>query len=933
MKLMISRAALAALSLLSCLSARSAWCADAELGADFFERKIRPLFVQHCYSCHGKGQKKGGLSLDNRDAMMTGGDRGPAFESDAPDKSLLLEAVQYSSDLQMPPGGKLADHEIALLKQWTSAGAPWPKTAESGSGIRTSSEISAADRQFWSFRPFTVQPLPTVRDAAWPSTRIDSFLLQRLDSESLAPSPAADKRTWLRRTAFTLTGLPPHADHLAEFLADEGPDAWERAADRLLASPHLGERWSRHWLDIARYGEDQAHTFQARVYPNGFRFRDWVIQSFNQDLPYNDFVAQQIAGDLLVENPNDERKVVQAPALGFFALGPVYYADAGCAPKAQADEWDDRIDTLARGLLGLTLACARCHDHKFDPLTMQDYYALAGVFASTKYEEIPLVPRDVVQAYDAAVARAKSDEDKLNAAQNAASRQVAEAHADQTSKYIVAAWTLTNRRKVDGKASAAKVAEEFGLQEVFVESWRKHLSAENRNQRGHLAAYDQKVAGEDAKTDVSQQAEARAALETVANEIQQPIVAALMEQTQRQAAYRAAVDAAADDQKAKVAKPKPLEKPQADLLQAVLYDGKAPFAAPKDKLSTLVSADEQAKLKQLAEQAAQSKQAVGPKYPVAHGLADAEPKTLKIHLRGNHKTLGDDAPRRFLAVLSPEQPASFSSGSGRLELARSIASPTNPLTARVMVNRVWQQHFGRGIVDTPSNFGTLGAPPTHPELLDDLAARFVSAGWSLKQLHREIVTSAAFRQSSAHSPDGEQRDPENRLLWRAPRQRLDVEGWRDAMLLVTGQLNLAVGGPSQNLNDANHRRRTLYSSVSRHDLNAMLRLFDFPDPNLTSERRSLTTVPMQQLFMLNSDFMVRQARALAARLNAQPDADDTAKVLMAYELVFQREPSSEEREFCVEFVRKAGEDRQAKLSPWEQFAQALLAANEFMFVD
>jgi len=907
--------------------------ADAEPGAEFFERKIRPLLVQHCFACHGKGQKKGGLSLESRETLMAGGESGAAIQLDAPAKSLLIEAVEYSGDVQMPPSGKLADHEIALLRQWTAAGLPWPKqTGGATGGIRTSSEITHADREFWSFRPFVPQPLPAVNNVAWPRTRMDVFLLNRLESESLGPSHDADRRTWLRRSAFDLTGLPPHDDHLAEFSVDEGPDAFERATDRLLASPRHGERWARHWLDLARYGEDQAHTFSARTYPSGYRFRDWVIRAFNHDLPYNDFVAQQIAGDLLVDGDSATKKIDQAPGLGFFALGPVYYADAGCAPKAQADEWDDRVDTLARGLLGLTLACARCHDHKFDPITVQDYYALAGVFASTRYEEIPLVPADVVKRYDEAVAKSKAADEQLAAAQTAEIRQLAEAHVDQTNKYVVAAWTLLNRRKVQGNYAAAKIAEETGLKEAFIEGWRKHLGAENRNQRGHLAMYDQQVAAEDAKTDLSQNMEARQAVEAIAVQLQETLVAAIAERARREEAYKTAVAAAADDQKPKIAKPQ-LDKPQADLLQAVLYDGKAPFALAKDQVAAHASADAKAKLQQLAELAAQAKQAVGAKYPIAHGLADAESKNLKIHLRGNHKTLGDEVPRRFLSILSTEGAAPFSQGSGRLELARAVSSTTNPLTARVMVNRVWQQHFGRGIVDTPSNFGTLGAPPSHPELLDDLTSRFVAAGWSLKQLHREIVTSAAYRQSSAISAEGQQRDPENRLLWRAPRQRLDVEVWRDAMLLVTGQLNLSIGGPSQNLNDANHRRRTLYSTVSRHDLDSMLRLFDFPDPNLTSERRSLTTVPMQQLFMLNSDFMVRQARALAARLSAAPQADDTSKVLEGYQLVFQREPTSEEREFCVEFVRRASEDRQAKLSSWEQFAQALLAANEFMFVD
>jgi hypothetical protein len=423
------------------------------------------------------------------------------------------------------------------------------------------------------------------------------------------PTPDADRRTLLRRVTYDLTGLPPTPAEIEAFLADDAPDAFARVVDRLLNSPHYGERWARHWLDVARYGEDQAHTFQARKYPEGFRYRDWLVQAFNEDLPYDEFIVQQIAGDL-VGDPQDKQRLA---ALGFFALGPVYYGDS-----KKLDQMDDRIDTLCRGFLGLTVACARCHDHKYDPISSQDYYALASIVASSEYVEVPLVSEEEVKAAAAAL----SDDDK--------------------------------------------------------------------------------------------------------------------------------------------------------------------------------------------------KKKVKPKFPLVHAIKDAAtPVVMRIHVRGSPDNLGEEAPRRFLTILDRQQ-TPFTQGSGRLELARAIASPKNPLTARVMVNRIWQHHFGKGLVRTASNFGALGEPPAHPELLDHLTTRFIQSGWSMKWLHREIMLSAAYQQSSRVDERVIEVDPENRLLWRMNRRRLEVEAWRDAMLAVAGTLDLTLAGPSRELADANNRRRTLYGFVSRH---------------------------------------------------------------------------------------------------------------------
>jgi mono/diheme cytochrome c family protein len=740
--------------------------ADAETRA-FFDNKVRPLLESHCYTCHGPAKQKAGVRVDSRGAMIRGGDSGPILEPGKPQSSRLIEVIRYDSDVQMPPRKKLDAAEIAILERWVKLGAEWPESAptapEPPAQVRV---ISAADRAFWSFEPIQDPPVPAVANTAWPQSPLDRFILAALEEKTLRPVAPADRRTLIRRATFDLTGLPPTPEEIDAFLADRSEQAFERVVDRLLSSPHYGERWGRHWLDVARYGEDQAHTFEARLYPYGYRYRDWVIAAFNRDMPYDRFVAAQIAGDLM-ESPDgaDLR-----PATGLFALGPVYYGGA------ILDEYDDRVDTLTRGFLGLTVACARCHDHKFDPITQHDYYALTGIFASTGYKEYPQAPADVVARYDEA-------EGALN-----------------------------------------------------------KKSLELKKKRREVMSADSDTAKE-------------------------------------------------------------LLRGQIKTLQAEIE---------------------------------KAKKELPPKYPVIHGLAEGKNiANMKVHLRGNPATLGAEAPRRFLAVLSDDEPAPFAEGSGRLELARAIASPENPLTARVLVNRVWERHFGRGLVATPSNFGKLGEPPSHPELLDYLASRFIASAWSVKALHRTIMLSSTYQLSAAATPENARLDPENTLLWRANRRRLEVEAWRDAMLAVSGELDEHVGGPSAELASAENRRRTLYGAVSRHNLDGLLRLFDFPDPNITSDKRTVTTVPLQQLFVLNSPFMDHQAAALARRLTANPSESDAQRIERAFLLLFSRPPRASERAIGLKFLSDDRGDSETPTEPvrWQLYAQALLGTNEFTFVD
>lgn len=759
---------------------------------EFFEAKVRPILAENCLGCHGIDKHKGGLRLDVREAMLKGGDTGPVVVPGEPDASMLIEVIRYEGETQMPPKKKLKAEEIAALTDWVKRGAFWPEPRPAAKmpsigaphGSTSISGKVVPDQSLWSLRPVVKPAPPSVSNNAWVLSPIDSFVLATLEQNKLTPAPPADKATLIRRAYFDLLGLPPAPEAIGAFINDARPDAYAALVDALLASPHYGERWGRYWLDIARYGEDQAHSFQPRLYPYGFRYRDWVVESLNHDMPYNRFILEQIAGDL-IDGPDRESRLA---ALGFFACGPVYYGDSN-----KHDQYADRIDTLSRGFLGLTVACARCHDHKYDPISTADYYALAGVFASTEYVEVPAAPPEQVAAYNRSQAAIQAKDKEITS-------------------YL--------------KAEAARL--------------------------------NQKLAG---------------------NQLKQ--------------------------------------------------------------IERMLPAESKAKVKALRADLDRIKKAAPSKFPVIHALAEAsQPVEMPILVRGNSDNPGPKIKRRFLSALSSDE-ATFQHGSGRLELANAIVSARNPLTARVMVNRIWQHHFERGLVATCSNFGSLGDRPSHPELLDWLARRFVDSGWSIKSVHRLIMLSATYQQSSRFNPQASAIDAGNTLLWKMNRRRLDVEAWRDSMLAVAGRLDETIGGPSVSLDAPSNRRRTLYAAISRHDLAWMLRLFDFPDPNISSGGRVETTVPLQQLFVLNSDFMVANARAVSARLLADipVKANDRERIRGAYRLLYGRAVTEREltlgREFLDLGASTPGNAAQPikSLSRWEQYAQALLAANEFLFVD
>jgi hypothetical protein len=760
--------------------------APASPGEEFFETKVRPILVEHCINCHGPKKQQAELRLDTRASFLKGSDSGPIVVAGNPDKSSLIRAVRHDGDIKMPPKGKLPPERIADLETWVKMGAPWPAAATS-----VTSSIADVRKSHWSFKPVQRPTVPDVgNQKSEVRNPIDAFVIAKRQAAGLTASPEADRRTLLRRLSFDLVGLPPTPEEYAAFEADTRPDAYEQVVDRLLASPAYGERWARHWLDVARYADTKGYVFtEERRYPFSYTYRDYVVRAFNEDLPYDQFIVQQLAADRL-DLKEDRRPLA---AMGFLTLGRRFLNNT-------PDIIDDRIDVTMRGLQGLTVSCARCHDHKFDPIPSRDYYSLYGVFASS------VEPKDLP------------------------------------------AITSTNPSP-DNLEYQKRLAEVSKDVEEFRKKNEKELKANNRKFRDELRGLEKKV-------------------------------------DQLKATHRGAPASA-----------------------MVLNDAPSPFQP-------------------------------------------------YVFLRGNPGNHGENVPRRYLEVVAGEQRKPFTQGSGRLELARAIASRDNPLTARVMVNRIWMQHFGEGLVRTPSDFGLRGEPPTHPELLDWLASEFMGepgtkvpgngAGtfvpgspWSIKNLHRLIVTSQTYRQQSDDRPDARLADPENRLLWKINRQRLDFEAMRDGLLAVSNRLDRTMGGAPVDITQApSVSRRSLYGFIDRQNLPGMFRTFDLASPDAHVGKRHSTTVPQQALFLMNNPFVIEQANSLVGRPDVASLTKPEQRVERLHRLLYGRSPDKDELAMGIKFVEEAGklgatkpEFRPTPLTAWEQYAQVLLVANEFFFVD
>jgi Protein of unknown function (DUF1553)/Protein of unknown function (DUF1549)/Planctomycete cytochrome C len=729
----------AVLTLPLLLAASVAGAAEpAPNGDDFFEKEVRPLLVERCLQCHGDNKTKGDLKLTSREALLKGGDRGSAVAPGKPDASLIVQAVRFKDKPKMPPTGKLDEREIQVLTRWVEMGAPWPKTAVLAAPVGEF-RITDEQRKFWSFQPVKAAEPPSVKDAAWNGSPIDRFLQAKREALGLIPVGMADKRVLIRRVTFDLTGLPSTPEEIDAFLADDSPRAFEKVVDRLLASPAYGERWGRHWLDVAHYADTAGETADFPV-PQAYRYRNYVIDSFNADKPYDQFVREQIAGDVLAGPPDKagERLI----ATGFLAGARRFGFDPQNYHHLTIE---DTIDTTGKAILGLTVACARCHDHKFDPISQGDYYAFYGIFDSTKYP----------------------------------------------------------------------------------------------------------------------------------------------------------------------------------------FPGSEEHKAPSDF----------------------------PKLPdgqAVYAVGEGTPHNSHIHKRGDPKTLGPEAPRRFLQILGGQIVPADGKGSGRLQLAEWLSSPKNPLTARVMVNRIWQHHFGEGLVRTPNNFGKQGRAPTHPELLDYLADRFVAGGWSVKVMHKMILLSRTYQLSSTEDAGDRALDPGDENLWRFDRRRLDAEAIRDSLLVVSGALDRTISGPHpfppantwnftqhapfQAVYETNHR--SIYLMTQRQCRQPFLALFDGADANASTAERSTTTVPTQALYFLNDPFVHDQADKFAARILAAT-ADDGARIDLAHRIAYGRPATMGEMHTAEAFLRKyvqglkeAGvpAEKQAAAA-WASYARVLFAANEFIYVD
>jgi hypothetical protein len=808
----------------------------------FFEKKIRPILVDNCYKCHSADSEKvkGDLLLDTREGLRKGGASGAAIVAGNPDKSPLIKALRYKDEsMAMPPKGKLSDQVIADFEAWVKMGAPDSREGKATANARPEIDIEKG-RKFWAFQPPTPPKTPEINNPKFTLlSPIDAFVHAKWDSSNVKPVGDADKRTLVRRIYFDLIGLPPTSEEVEGFVADNSPNAFEKVIDRLLASPRFGERWGRHWLDVARYAESSGKAVNVN-YPHAWRYRDYVIAAFNADKPYDQFIKEQLAGDLM---PTDDpkKKAERIIATGFLAIGPKLLNERN-ALQFELDIADEQIDVTTQAFLGITAACARCHDHKFDPIPTRDYYALAGIFRSTEtcYGTIRFVQ-----------SQRPSPEIPLP------------------------------------KASGSSA----GTPETLSAAERERI----QKQIDDLNKQDQ--------TDLTRRIVTQGQL----------------------ALLKARLDAFDSEGNPKLMAMGVREKPS----------GRGGFGgggfAPK-----------------------------GPMGPFARGTATIGDSP--IYARGEpEKPSTEHVPRGVLQVVSKTQPRIAAGSSGRLELAGWIASKDNPLTARVMANRVWLHLFGHGLVPTTDNFGAAGQPPTHPELLDHLALSFMDDGWSVKKLIKKVMMSHTYQLDSKFDAKNSEVDPDNVLLWRMSPRRLDAESLRDSMLAVSGQLDTTPpdgsivakvgegpstgfgairpgGGIQQAINDPRNNHRSVYLPIIRDNLPEALALFDAPDPSLIVADRPTTTVPAQGLFLLNNPFVIRSADASAEKL-LKSTSTNTERIRTAYLDFYGRPPSDKElmnaEKFVKQYADTLAKDRvpagRRERDTWAAFCQALFASAEFQY--
>lgn len=1012
------------LSILLVVTAQSSVSFGVESDQDFFENRIRPILIDHCIECHGEKKQEGGLRLDSRDAWERGGDRGRAIQPQHPETSLLIHAIKYEDpELQMPPAQALSEQQIANLDLWIQRGAYDPRRDNTNPNPERLDLQQAKD--FWSFKPLSKTEPPKAIPPAWSKNPIDAFIMHQLQEEGLAPIAVADPTTLIRRATFDLTGLPPTPSEIKQFLDDDSPIAFESLVDRLLNSPAYGERWGRHWLDIARYADTAGDGSDYPVREAG-QYRNWVIDAFNADKPYDEFIREQIAGDILASNglPTDYADCVTAT--GFLAIGKRYGYKA--SPAFQHLDFADVIDSMGRSLLGLSLGCARCHDHKYDPISAEDYYALYGILQSSQWafpggEEQkrpahfpPLVPPDVASRLEQERATSLTRLDNqihelnLKRLQHDSNYRAGGVdlgfEAQEIGRQLEPPWVSAGPIEVKPEAQspfthihpAGKMGVRMGsgkptdgiryvfptaLSSTSVEKMHFTIDFKPNTSSQHSGAFRfylgrgvvQSMAVEFSVTSKELAIRNGTQWETfcklkpglwhtlqVTIDPHTKTYAGTLRTTDETVSFNdkathpnwdgvadcficdgfghiegAACERDIDNiglQPVAFSKPDPVPTAQA------LAENKSRelLADIDSRLQTLVKQRET-----LASQ---------PVYPVAYGVVEAEPINARIQLRGEPYRLGDEVPRRNLQILGGE-PISAGPGSGRLDLANWITHPSNPLTARVFVNRIWKWHFGRGLVSTPSDFGSRGATPTHPELLDWLAAEFMRCGWSIKAIHRRIMSSKTYQLSSSGDKKNLASDSENRFHWRFTRSPLDAESTRDAILMISGQLNrntppshpfppveswaYTIHNPFHGVYASNHR--SVYLMIQRNRRHPYLSLFDAADPNQSVAQRLPTTTPSQALFLMNSRFVHEQADSFSQRIDAIP-GDIREKIKWAFLVAHGRSPDKLTIEHGVDFIAayNARTTRQndgtlKESEGWSAFARVLLTSNAFLYLD
>lgn len=917
--------------------------ADRTADQEFFEKKIRPVLVEHCYDCHAADAKKvrGGLLLDSRSAIRAGGESGAGVVPGNPEESLVLDAIRYES-FEMPPSGKLPERVIADFEKWIHDGAVDPREAETK--IEATQIDIEAGKEFWCFRPVEQHPLPEVEMREWPESAIDAFLLHKLEAAGLSPVADADRPTLIRRVSLALVGLPPTPQEIQAFIDDPRPTsaAFSRLVDRLLESKHYGERWGRHWLDVVRFAESSGGG-RTLLFPNAWRYRDYVIDAFNADMPYDQFLREQIAGDLLPHDDWQTRRR-QLTATTFLLLGPTNY-ELQDKDILEMDIVDEQIDTIGKAFLGMTVGCARCHDHKFDPIPMTDYYAMAGIFKSTR----SVIHSNVSAWNTVQLPVAEELESQLAASENklaSLKKQLKQAKESKPAKQSVTIKSLqgvvvddTDAVKTGSWVSSSVVANYVGDGYIHDDGKRENVASATfratlptpgeylvrlaytpGGNRSTAVPVTVVHAGGIAKKYVNQKKKPDDGAFTNVGRFQFDDVADVVVTNQDAASGVVIADA--------------VQLVSTQALKSNTPGNQDPGDNPKPEVDPQEQLT-QSRIKQLEKQI-RDLEKNGPTRPVAMAPVEEDnPGDIHLAIRGVVHNKGPLVPRGVLQVaLSQPQPTISDASSGRLELSDWIANRNNPLTARMIVNRVWYWLFGEGLVRSVDNFGSMGSLPSHPELLDHLALEFMNDGWSIKRLVRRIVLSHVYRLSSDTDLHCADVDSSNRLLWRMHRRRLDAESVRDSLLQVAGSLDRTMGGA--NIKDGtkieydyvfDSTRRSVYLPVFRNTLPEIFATFDFADPNIQGGKRTTSTIAPQALLLMNNRDVVQQTRQAAARLLADNDISPEMRIDQAYLQVLGRKPTDRERYLAEDFLGPVDD-----AGRWSLLYQTLFQSLDFRYV-